>query len=154
MKTILTSLLVLFTAVAFAQEPASAQPGVKYGAKIKTKGAIEVAAIEQKIGDKTEWKGVITGEVIKVCEKKGCWMKLKTTNGDMMVKFKNYGFFMPKDIVGKTIVAEGIAKKVTTSVEELKHYAEDAGKTKEEIEAIKEPKTEINFEAKGVVVLK
>jgi hypothetical protein len=34
-----------------------------------------------------------------------------------------------------------------------KHYAEDAGKSKEEIEAIKEPKKEIVLQAKGILVL-
>jgi uncharacterized protein (UPF0335 family) len=60
---------------------------------------------------------------------------------------------MPKDIVGKTVVLEGISKKEVTSVDELKHYAEDAKKSKEEIAKITEPKKEIKFEAKGVLVM-
>jgi hypothetical protein len=39
------------------------------------------------------------------------------------------------------------------SVKQQKHYAEDAGKSKEEIEKIKEPKKETQFIAKGVLVL-
>ena len=35
-----------------------------------------------------------------------------------------------------------------------KHYAEDAGKNKEEIDAIKEPKKEIVMQATGILVLK
>ena len=35
----------------------------------------------------------------------------------------------------------------------LKHYAEDAGKSKEEIATIKEPKKEIVLQAKGILVL-
>ena len=46
-----------------------------------------------------------------------------------------------------------MAEEKETSVEQLKHYAEDANKTKEEIAAIKEPKKEIIVEAKGVLVL-
>jgi hypothetical protein len=38
----------------------------------------------------------------------------------------------------------------TTTVEELKHFAEDDGKSKEEIEKITEPKIEMVFEASGV----
>jgi hypothetical protein len=38
-------------------------------------------------------------------------------------------------------------------VEELKHLAEDAGKSKEEIEAITEPKEELKFLATGVLLL-
>jgi hypothetical protein len=50
-------------------------------------------------------------------------------------------------------VLDGVAKVTTTSVEELKHYAEDGGKSKEEIEKITEPKKEIEFTAKGVLVV-
>ena len=71
----------------------------------------------------------------------------------MMVKFKDYGFFMPLDIVGKEVVLDGEASVKEVSVKQLKHYAEDAGKTKEEIAKIKEPKKELQFVAKGVLVL-
>jgi hypothetical protein len=42
----------------------------------------------------------------------------------------------------------------TTSVAELQHYAEDAGKSKEEIAKITEPKLELTFVADGVIVKK
>ena len=60
---------------------------------------------------------------------------------------------MPKDIAGKTVILDGIAKKNITSLQLLRHYAEDAKKSKEEILSITEPKTEISFEASGVVIL-
>lgn len=72
---------------------------------------------------------------------------------EIMVRFKDYGFFMPLNIVGKEVVLDGVAKATVTSVDMLKHYAEDAHKSKEEIEKITEPKNEIEFTAKGVVVL-
>jgi hypothetical protein len=93
--------------------------------------------------------------VESVCQVKGCWMKLKMENGQTMrVTFKDYGFFVPKDIAGKTIVFEGNATTKTTSVDELRHYAADAGKSKDEIVKITEPKTELAFEANGVLVPK
>ena len=154
MKLLLLVASLTFTTAMFAQNPIQAKAGIKYGEKIVTKNPVMVSEIPAKMGAAKEWKGVVVGEVVSVCEKKGCWMKLKTTDGEMMVRFKNYGFFMPLNIVGKTIVAEGKAKLVETSVAELKHYAEDAGKTKEEIEKITASKKEISFEAKGVVVSK
>jgi hypothetical protein len=82
-------------------------------------------------------------------------MKVKMDDGQTMrVTFKDYGFFVPKDIAGKNIVFEGNAKTKTTSIEELRHYAEDAGKSKDEIAKITEPKTELTFEANGVLVPK
>lgn len=54
----------------------------------------------------------------------------------MKVKFKDYAFFMPKDCAGKKAVVDGYAYTQTTSVEELKHLAGDAGKPQAEIDAI------------------
>lgn len=71
----------------------------------------------------------------------------------MMVKMKGHSFFVPLALNGKEVVIDGMAEEKETSVEQLKHYAEDANKTKEEIAAIKEPKKEIIVEAKGVLVL-
>ncbi len=70
----------------------------------------------------------------------------------MRVTFKDYGFFVPKDIAGKTVVVEGVAQKKTTPVSELRHYAEDAGKSKAEIAQITDPKNELAFVADGVIV--
>ncbi len=71
----------------------------------------------------------------------------------VMIKVKDHEFAMPKDIVGKTVVVEGKAELKETSVSMLKHYAEDAGKSKEEIEKIKEPKKEVIMMIKGVKVV-
>jgi hypothetical protein len=75
----------------------------------------------------------------------------KTT---VFVKMKDYAFFVPLEMIGKTVVIDGEAKKIETSVAELKHYAEDAKKSKEEIEAITEPKKEIRLTANGILVVK
>ena len=81
-------------------------------------------------------------------------MKIEKSNGDkMMVKFKDYGFFMPKDIMGKEVVLDGEVVEKEVSVKQLQHYAKDAGKSEEEIKKIKEPKKELQFIAKGVLVL-
>lgn len=39
---------------------------------------------------------------------------------------KDYAFFLPTAIKGKTILLDGKAQLKQTSVEELRHYAEDA----------------------------
>jgi hypothetical protein len=70
-----------------------------------------------------------------------------------MIKVKDHEFAMPLDIVGKIVVAEGSAELKETSVNMLKHYAEDAGKSKEEVDKIKEPKKELLMTIKGVKVI-
>jgi Domain of unknown function (DUF4920) len=95
----------------------------------------------------------IIGTVKGVCQAKGCWMTIELPNGkDMTVKFKDYAFFMPMDCAGKNIIAHGKTFTKITSVAELKHLAEDAGKSKKEIAKIKAPKQEVRFEADGVIL--
>ncbi len=103
------------------------------------------------VGDSVNSKMV--AKVDEVCQSKGCWMKLNLEDGNqVMVKFKDYGFFMPKDIKGKEVVINGKAFVNEVSVEEQRHYAEDAGKSEEEITAITEVKKTYSFEADGVLL--
>ena len=100
---------------------------------------------------------VMKAKVGEVCQVKGCWMNLMDaeakTDQQLFVKFKDYAFFVPKDIMGREVLIEGVAYKEETSVEELRHYAEDAKKSPEEIAAITEPTIERKFMATGVVLL-
>jgi len=93
-----------------------------------------------------------TSKVNEVCQAKGCWMKLDLGEEEAMVRFKDYGFFMPKNIADRVVIVNGKAYVSEMSVEEQRHYAEDAGKTPEEIEEINEIKRTLSFEADGVLV--
>jgi hypothetical protein len=152
----LLSLVLGFLALSFsvaAQSPAPAAKGVTYGAGTSPEGAIPVNELPSKMNN-SSYTGKISGKVVEVCQEKGCWMKLEKDNGDLlMVKFKDYSFFMPKDIQGKEVVLDGEAVIKEVSVKQQKHYAKDAGKPAEEIEKIKAPKKELQFIAKGVLVL-
>lgn len=93
-------------------------------------------------------------DIKKTCKKKGCWMTLDLSDDKQaFVKFKDYAFFVPKEGAEqhKTVVS-GKAFITETSVDELKHYAKDAGKSDEEIEAITEPKIQYGFMADGVLI--
>ena len=107
-----------------------------------------------KMADKEGMENVnVEGEVVSVCQVKGCWMRLEASDGqELMVKFKDYGFFMPLDLSGK-VTMQGRAYKQVTPVDELRHYAEDAGKSAAEIAKITEPLEELLFEAIGVAKL-
>ena len=94
-------------------------------------------------------------KVNKVCQAKGCWMRLALDNDqEIMVKFKDYGFFMPKDLAGKEVTVNGYAFVDEMSVEDQKHFAEDEGKSEEEITAITTPKKTYSFIADGVMIEK
>ena len=106
-----------------------------------------------KEGDSINSKMI--AKVTNVCQAKGCWMTLNLDDeSEVMVKFKDYAFFVPKDIKGKDVIINGKAYVKEVSVEELQHYAKDAGKTEKEIAKITEAKRTYSFEADGVLLVK
>lgn len=132
--------------------------GDYYGAdvsKVSVDKAITVEKLESDLeqsnkAENISVKGIVTG----VCPKKGCWVTIQTEDGSpFFVKMKDYAFFVPTALKGKSVVLEGTAEKKITSVEELKHYAKDAKKSKAEVDAISKPKEEIRFMADGIKVI-
>lgn len=154
MKKILLSLGFCALSFCALAQNTTGIPGKSFGNGVTAGNLIPVAKMESAMGDQKTAEMKITGEVVEVCKKKGCWMTLKTPTGEAMrITFKDYAFFMPMDIVGKKVALDGIAKKQTISVETLRHYAEDAHKSAAEVAKITAPKKELAFEAKGVVIL-
>lgn len=138
-----------------ATTDSSATASNSFGAKIDEAGAIGMDSLLAMVSaGQTDISSVkVEGKVTECCQAKGCWMSIDKGDGTTMrVTFKDYGFFVPKDCGGKSAVMMGHAYMDTTKVEDLKHYAEDAGKSKEEIEKITEPKVELAFEAEGVII--
>jgi hypothetical protein len=98
-----------------------------YGAEITS---ADVSNLSQLAGvemsDTTRMK--ISAKVGEICQMKGCWMVLENESGDpIRVTFKDYGFFVPKDISGRNVIVEGVVTKSQLSPEAAAHYAEDAG---------------------------
>ncbi len=95
----------------------------------------------------------IEGEILSTCPMKGCWMKIRAEEDTILVRFKDYGFFVPTDgVVGDKTIINGKLSVDTLSVALLRHYAEDAGKPSEEINKIKDPEVSMTFLAEGVMI--
>jgi hypothetical protein len=118
--------------------------------------AVDFVALDAVIDTFTEDSEIdvkIAGTLKTVCQSKGCWTTLETADGrSLRMTFANYSFFLPIDAAGREIIAEGLGFKKESSVEEQRHYLEDANASQEEILAITEPKIEYSFEAKGVLL--
>jgi len=155
MKKLLLLIPVLMLAFTLAAQPpeGEANAGMTFGTKIDATGAITTSELAEKIQNDKPVDVKVTGKVKEVCKAEGCWLKMETATGTMMIKMKDHAFLVPLSMNGKTIVVEGTATLKETSVEMLKHYAEDANKSKAEIDAIKEPKKEITMQAKGIIVI-
>lgn len=125
-----------------------------FGIQVAENSAIAMEDLTQKLTEVDSIADLtLKAKVKEVCQAKGCWMVLEQADGtEMRVTFKDYALFMPKDLAGKEVVVHGIAQKKVVPVDELRHYAEDAGKSAEEIAAITEPQNKLRFEADGVLI--
>jgi hypothetical protein len=155
MKRIFFSFLVLIALGVHAQdkEKVQAAKGVVYGVVSEENAPVTPDELKDKLVD-DKFEGQVRGKVVEVCQAEGCWLRLQKADGTtMMVRAKDHAFLMPTNIVGKTVLIEGNAKVSEVSEAMRKHYAEDAGKSKEEIAKIKGGEKDVQFSAKGVKVL-
>lgn len=141
-----------------AQPPnVPADKGANFGDKVSAENVITVEQLFSKMqttkSAEKKMDVVVKGIVTDVCQKEGCWIKIQSPDGKMMIRMKDHEFMVPVALNGKTVLIDGTAEEKITSVEQLKHFAEDAGKPKAEIDDIKEPKKEIVIQAKGVLVV-
>lgn len=131
---------------------------LSFGDEIADDGALTLTDMSDKYktlkeGDTLNIK--FASSINKVCKTKGCWMNLDLGNEEeAFVNFKDYGFFMPLNSEGKEVIVEGKAFLKVTTVEELRHFAEDEGKSAEEVAKITEPEHTLAFEANGVLMKK
>ena len=152
--------LVLMSLLLFACSPKENKEAVveknadvvsetQFGAKPSLEGdAITlVSAIDNKMLDKAiKLKSYVT----EVCSKKGCWMTLSEGETSIRVTFKDYAFFVPLDFKDVNVELEGVLSKKLLTEDERRHFAEDQGASKEDIEKIKGDEYEFTFEATSV----
>ncbi len=157
MKKLLFSLLALSVVVAAQAQDSDIKPaakGVTYGTVAAAQQtAIPVDELDAKMAN-NEFSGRITGKVTEVCQAMGCWFKVQKGDGTtVMIKTKDHSFFLPQNLVGKTVAVDGIAKIKEVTEAQRRHFAEDGGKSKEEIEKIKGSEKGVQVVAAGVKVL-
>ena len=158
MKKITLILAIICLGITVNAQPPKvpADKGAKFGeaASLTADNALTV----EQLADMTKtqqgsFKVKLKGKVTEVCQAEGCWIKIQSTDGNMMVKMKDHKFTVPVILNGKSIVIDGFAESKLTTVEQLRHFAEDAGKPKAEIAKITEPKKELIVQANGILVL-
>ena len=122
-----------------------------YGEKINSQNTVTLKGLINHAKENSLAK--VNGTILSSCPKKGCWMQVQVEAETIQVTFKDYGFFVPKTgLESKKTVLEGFVKQDTISVKMLRHYAEDAGKSKSEIEQITKPEFKLSFIANGVII--
>jgi hypothetical protein len=130
-----------------------AQEMVAYGPKkVNPEKAVSVEKLWNEMQKSKEQKDVtFEGEIAQVCTKAGCWISVKKPDGTTFrVRFKDHFTIPIETPAGTKAYLHGRAYYETISVEMLKHFAEDAGKSEEEIAKITEPQYEFAFQADGI----
>lgn len=127
-----------------------------FGALISKDSALSIEEMTQKYlqlktGDTLAVK--FKSKINSVCQKKGCWMNVALVNNqEVFVQFKDYSFFMPLNVKNEEVIVKGKAFVSIESIDELKHYAKDAGKNQTAIDSIVSPKATYSFMADGVLI--
>ena len=94
---------------------------------------------------------LIRAKVSEVCQRKGCWMVLREGESAVRVRFKDYGFFVPKNCSGQVAYVEGRVKREVISERTARHYAEESNRG--DPAGIRGPQAVVSFEATGVRLL-
>ena len=124
-----------------------------YGDNFSSINLEDFTFIESDFPENNKMPLKIKGEILSTCPKKGCWMRIRAEEDTILVRFKDYGFFVPKQgVEGKEVIINGDLSVDTLTVPQLRHYAEDAGKTLREIKKINDPEITLSFLATGVII--
>jgi hypothetical protein len=127
--------------------------GVYGDSTITTDGAIEASEVAQLLSGTDTINLKVKGMISSACQAKGCWMSMDMGNNQsLVVTFKDYGFFVPKNSADHQAIISGVAYKAVTSIADLKEKAKDSNKSQEEIDAISEEQVDFNFIADGVII--
>ncbi|NOZ74115.1 MAG: DUF4920 domain-containing protein [FCB group bacterium] len=101
MKHVLWALLMILMACSNQKQ------GNVYGEApaLKTKVAIQEVLENPAQYDAKDI--LVNGTIKDVCQEKGCWLSMEADGKTVIVRFKDYAFFVPKDAGGKTITVQG-----------------------------------------------
>jgi hypothetical protein len=93
----------------------------------------EAVPIAQVIASPDKFVGkpfIVEGHVRAACQKRGCWMEVGPKAGGpaCRVRFKDYGFFVPKDSAGADARLAGEVTLRALAPDEVAHYESEGAK--------------------------
>jgi hypothetical protein len=125
-----------------------------YGESFDPTQAIDQSQLSVMINGNDTTTVKFKAEIVETCAKAGCWMTVKNSAGyPMYVFMKDHDFAVPKTgAIGHQCIVNGRLYRDTLSVEIQKHFAEDAGLSEDQINAITSPLPTLAVEATGVII--
>lgn len=148
------SLIALLAASCGPAQPGQTNAYSSYGAPFDTTSVMAISDVTAAMAGKDSLDAVFRCKIAETCTKMGCWMNVENPGGEPMTVFmKDHAFGVPKEgCAGLEAIVSGQLFYDTLSVDYLRHLAEDAGKTADEIAAIIEPKPVLAVNATGVMI--
>ncbi len=155
-KIIPVSNQFLFSAFLFllSLTPRALLASDKFGDEISLKDSTPFAELATS-PEKFLGKEILTkAKIEKVCQQKACWMEVSDGGKSLRVVFKDYAFFVKKDLAPNRVALQGRLQEKILSINEQRHFLKDEGKSGANIAAVKEPKKVYQFVASAVRVEK
>ena len=84
------------------------QDGKVYGSAPTLTQAVNVSQILNQPANYDSKEILVSGVIKDVCQEKGCWLSLESEGKTVMVRFKDYAFFVPKDAGGQPVTIQGV----------------------------------------------
>lgn len=106
---------------------------LKLGSEITLKETTKISSILENPESFLGKRVLVEAEILEVCTHAGCWMEIKSDdgNGKLKVKVKDGDIVFPVEAAGKTALVEGELYKMVfdeeSAKEYMKHLADDAG---------------------------
>lgn len=152
MTRLLLAGFALALTFACSSDPVASPDGWQaFGAGVSDGEAIDAAALLVHADQLDGTTVIMEAPVAEVCPKKGCWMTFEAGGSQLRVTFKDYDFFVPMDIQGRTVKVEGVFEKAVIPLAEAQHYLEDEG-LEDEAAALTGDQDGYKFVASGVLL--
>ncbi len=119
-----------------------------FGAPIRLETETPLAQVLAHPERYAEGPVLIRGRITDVCQRKGCWTVVADGEATLRIRFKDYGFFVPKDIRGQFALAEGEVRVETQTQEMARHFASESSGA--DPAAIVGPQRVVAFTATGL----
>lgn len=129
----------------------------KFGGGAKFTEAIPMSTIMKNPESYVGKEVTVSGTIVDVCAKRGCWMQLSTDvkNEKVKIKVNDGEMVFPLESRGKKAAAKGQFKKMNLTLEQTKSYLEhvaEENKKKFDPASVKEAIVVYQVQATGAVI--
>jgi len=125
-------LLILGLFLISCQQKTEMANAQKFGGEVTLENSVSLTEIYASPDQYKDKEIRVEGTIKEVCQHKGCWLKLTDGTKEITIRFKDYGFFVPKDAATSKVIVQGIFTMEPDM--HVEHEAEEQAEGKEHAE--------------------